>query len=157
MEKNLKNIKLIVLDVDGTLTDGKIYYGAEGEIMKAFNVKDGFAISDTRKMIKYAIITGLATQIVDHRAKRLGIDIVYQGIENKYKILKEIMENHNLKKEEVAYIGDGINDLSVLPLVHYFGAPKNSNCEVLDYADFVSDYDGGSGAVYQFVKKILIE
>ena len=104
-------IKLILLDVDGTLTDGGIYRDNNGEEFKKFNVKDGYVIINARKLgIDFGIITGRKSELVRIRAEELKIKYLYQGISEKVPILEELMESHNLKKEEIAYMGDDLND-----------------------------------------------
>jgi len=156
LKERAKKIKLIVLDVDGTLTDGNIYHGNNGEELKSFNVKDGFAIVQaTLSGIKFAIITGRNSKIVEKRAKELKIEEIHQGIENKVKKLNEIMERHNILKEETAYIGDDINDLRAMNLVGLKGAPFDAVQEIKETADFISTACGGKGAVREFVEYIL--
>lgn len=149
-------IKLIVLDVDGTLTDGKLYISNSGEVMKAFNVKDGLAISKAISLgKKIAIITGKTSNIVSIRAKELGITEVYQGIKDKVKILNEILKKYNLTYDNVAYMGDDLIDLEVMKLCKLAGAPKDSVDEILEISDFISNKNGGEGAVREFIEYIL--
>lgn len=149
-------IKLIVLDVDGTLTDGKLYISNSGEEMKAFNVKDGLAISKAISLgKKIAIITGKTSNIVSIRAKELGITEVYQGIKDKVKILNEILKKYNLTYDNVAYMGDDLIDLEVMKLCKLAGAPKDSVDEILEISDFISNKNGGEGAVREFIEYIL--
>jgi 3-deoxy-D-manno-octulosonate 8-phosphate phosphatase (KDO 8-P phosphatase) len=109
-------IELIVLDVDGTLTDGKITYTNSGEEVKSFDVADGLAIAVwTKKFGKKAgIITGRNSLIVEKRAKELGITYLYQGIKNKQEVLENILEKENLSWSQVAAIGDDLNDYNML-------------------------------------------
>ena len=108
-------IKMLVMDVDGTLTDGKIYIGENGEIMKAFNVKDGYGIVSARKQgIVPVIITGRQSKIVEERVKELSIEELYQGISNKICVLKEVADKCGVSLDEVVYIGDDLNDLACI-------------------------------------------
>lgn len=151
-------IKLIVLDVDGTLTDGKLYIDNNGNEMKAFNVKDGLAIAQAIKYgIKVAIITGKTSKIVEQRAMELGIQEVRQGIKNKVLELKEILDKYSLTFDNVAYMGDDLLDLKVMELCRISGAPKDSVQEVLNICDFISTKNGGEGAVREFIEMILKE
>ena len=149
-------IKLILLDVDGTLTDGRIYRDNNGEEFKKFNVKDGYIIINARKLgIDFGIITGRKSELVRIRAEELKIKYLYQGISEKVPILEELMESYNLKKEEIAYMGDDLNDLGIMKKVGLKGAPQDAVSEVKDIADFVSSKKDEEGAVREFVEFIL--
>ena len=149
-------IKLVLLDVDGTLTDGGIYRGNNGEELKRFNVKDGYAIVNAQKLgIEFGIITGRKSELVEIRSNELKIKYLYQGISEKTVILKEIMQKTGLKKEEIAYMGDDLNDILIMKQSGLTGAPKDAANEVVQIADFVSEKNGGSGAVREFVEYIL--
>lgn len=149
-------IKLVLLDVDGTLTDGGIYRGNNGEELKRFNVKDGYVIVNAQKLgIEFGIITGRKSELVEIRSNELKIKYLYQGISEKTVILKEIMQKTELKKEEIAYMGDDLNDILIMKQSGLTGAPKDAADEVIQIADFVSGKNGGSGAVREFVEYIL--
>ena len=149
-------IKLVLLDVDGTLTDGGIYRGNNGEELKRFNVKDGYAIVNAQKLgIEFGIIIGRKTELVELRAKELKIKYLYQGISEKIVILEEIMKKDGLSKVEIAYMGDDLNDLLIMKQVGLSGTPKDAVDEVIQVADFVSKKNGGSGAVREFIEHIL--
>lgn len=149
-------IKLVLLDVDGTLTDGGIYRGNNGEELKRFNVKDGYAIVNAQKLgIEFGIITGRKSELVEIRAKELKIKYLYQGISEKTVILEEIMKKDGSSKEEIAYMGDDLNDLLIMKQVGLSGTPKDAVDEVIQVADFVSKKNGGSGAVREFIEHIL--
>ncbi len=149
-------IKLVLLDVDGTLTDGGIYRGNNGEELKRFNVKDGYAIVNAQKLgIEFGIITGRKSELVEIRAKELKIKYLYQGISEKTVILEEIMKKDGLSKEEIAYMGDDLNDFLIMKQVGLSGTPKDAVDEVIQVADFVSKRNGGSGAVREFIEHIL--
>lgn len=149
-------IKLVLLDVDGTLTDGGIYRGNNGEELKRFNVKDGYAIVNAQKLgIEFGIITGRRSELVEIRSNELKIKYLYQGISEKTVILEEIMQKTGLKKEEIAYMGDDLNDILIMKQSGLTGTPKDATDEVIQIADFVSEKNGGSGAVREFVEYIL--
>ena len=149
-------IKLVLLDVDGTLTDGGIYRGNNGEELKRFNVKDGYAIVNAQKLgIEFGIITGRKSELVEIRAKELKIKYLYQGISEKTVVLEEIIKKDGLLKEEIAYMGDDLNDLLIMKQVGLSGTPKDAVDEVIQVADFVSKKNGGSGAVREFIEHIL--
>lgn len=150
------DIKLIILDVDGTLTDGKIYYNDQGEEIKAFNVKDGMGIGQAIKNgINIAIITGRNSKIVERRAKELGIKYIYQGIKNKIECLDEILEELKIKEENVMYIGDDINDIEILNSVKYRACPYDAVEEVKSVCEIISKYKGGEGAVRDIIEVVL--
>lgn len=158
MKELAKNIKLIILDVDGTLTDGSIVIGNNGEELKSFSVKDGFAIVQAGLCgIKFAIITGRSSKIVEKRALELKIDEVHQGIKNKVAKLKEIMDKYGILESETAYMGDDVNDLMAMKMVGFKGAPFDAVQEIKEAADFISTAPGGKGAVREFVELILRE
>lgn len=152
------DLKLIVLDVDGTLTDGKIYYDNCGNEMKAFNVKDGMAISQAIKSgINVAIITGRKSRIVDLRGKELGIKYIYQGVESKVDALEEILNNLEFNLDETIYIGDDINDIEVMKRVKYCACPIDAANEVKEISNIISSKEGGNGAVREIIEIILKE
>ncbi|WP_182430597.1 3-deoxy-D-manno-octulosonate 8-phosphate phosphatase [Clostridium sp. OM02-18AC] len=150
-------VKYLVMDVDGTLTDGKIYMGEHGEICKAFDVKDGCGIHELAipNGIKPVIITGRISDIVSRRCQELEIELVYQGVKDKLKKLKSTISDLS----QVAYIGDDINDLPCMMEVKknggVVGCPQDSVKEILNISDFVSSYKGGNGAVREFIEWIL--
>ena len=149
-------IKLVLLDVDGTLTDGGIYRGINGEEIKRFNVKDWYVFVNAQKLgIEFGIITGRKSELVEIRSNELKIKYLYQGISEKTVILEEIMQKTGLKKEEIAYMGDDLNDILIMKQSGLTGAPKDATDEVIQIADFVSEKNGGSGAVREFVEYIL--
>ena len=123
----MNEIKLIVLDVDGVLTDGKLYIGNDGEEYKSFHTQDGMGISLARYAgIKFAIITGRTSMAVSKRAEELKIDFVYQGISEKIKALDELREKTGIQLNEICYVGDDINDLPILKIVGFPAAPNNA-------------------------------
>lgn len=148
-------IKLLIMDVDGTLTDGKIYMSDNGEIMKAFSIKDGYMISRLKDHeIIPVILTGRTSKIVQNRAEELKIHQVYQGISNKSDFLTKIMEDNKVCKENVAYIGDDDNDIECMKKCGLVGCPKDASKSVISIANFVSSNSGGSGAVRDFIEYI---
>ena len=149
-------IKMLVMDVDGTLTDGKIYIGENGEVMKAFNVKDGYGIVMAKKQgILPVIITGRKSKIVKERAKELGIEELYQGIEDKVEVLKEVAERKKILLEEIAYIGDDLNDLDCIKICGLTAAPNDAVCDVVKFVNYTCKCNGGNGAVREFIDYIL--
>lgn len=152
------NIKMLVMDVDGTLTDGTIYISPSGEAMKAFNVKDGYGIVQARrKGIIPVIITGRKSQIVEERAKELKITELYQGIEDKLAQLKKVAGKYGVSSEQIAYIGDDLNDLECVEFCGLTGCPADAVEEIQRKVHYVCSHDGGKGAVREFLDKILLD
>lgn len=150
-------IKILVLDVDGTLTDGKIYMGADGEVFKAFDIKDGCGIHDIlpKYNIVPVVITGRSSEIVKNRCKELNIKHLYQGIRDKKKKICDIVESMDYSLENVAYMGDDIIDLEAMSICGVSGAPADASESVIKVADFVSKYTGGNGAVRDFIEWLV--
>lgn len=150
-------IKLICFDVDGTLTDGKIYMGAQGECMKAFHVKDGYAINHLLPLhdILPVIITGRKSEIVKVRCEELHIRHIYQGVTDKTKVFADLLEHLNIGAEATAYFGDDLNDLDTMKLCGIVGCPADACKEILEIADFISPYKGGEGAARSFIEWLL--
>lgn len=145
------------MDVDGTLTDGKIYMSNTGELYKVFDIKDGCGIHDIalRSGLTPIIITGRSSDIVLNRCRELGIKEIYQGVHNKFETLLCCTSDLST----VAYIGDDINDLSCMKPIKAAGGivacPKNAVTEVLEIADYISTYNGGDGAVREFIEWLI--
>jgi len=151
-------IELIVLDVDGTLTDGKIYYSNSGEEIKAFNIKDGLMIASWNRLgKKSAIITGRVSKIVEKRAKELGITYVIQGSKNKEEALKEIIKKENIDFSNVAVIGDDMNDYAMMKLVKKSFAPVDANPFIYDFVSYPLTKKGGEGVVAEMIEILLKE
>ncbi|DAB28262.1 MAG: 3-deoxy-D-manno-octulosonate 8-phosphate phosphatase [Sulfurimonas sp. RIFOXYD12_FULL_33_39] len=151
-------IKLIVLDVDGCLTDGKIIYSSTGEETKNFNVKDGLAISSWVKMGRHvAIITGRNSKIVEKRAKELGIKFLFQGVKEKEKVLNELIDSLEIKYHEVAAIGDDLNDYKMLSKVGRSFTPKDGVKEIRELVNTTLTCNGGEAAVREMIDIIVDE
>lgn len=152
----MMDIKLLVMDVDGTLTDGKIYMSANGELMKSFNIKDGYAIARLRDYgIEPVIITGRSSEIVKQRCAELKIKELHQGIENKSYKLREVCEKQRVELSKVAYIGDDLNDLSCMKICGYSACPSDAMKQVKDSVNYVCLAKGGDGAVREFIDHII--
>lgn len=147
------SIKLLVMDVDGTLTDGRIYISAQGEVMKAFDVRDGYAIVQILPHlgITPVIITGRSSAIVAQRAKELKITELYQGVADKLTKLKDVAAKFGITAHEVAYIGDDLNDLDCIRHCGCTACPVDAAPEVLEAVDYICKHDGGRGAVREFI------
>ncbi|WP_457746264.1 KdsC family phosphatase [Sulfurimonas sp.] len=151
-------IKLIVLDVDGCLTDGSIIYTSTSTEIKNFNVKDGLGISTWIKLGHHvAIITGRNSFIVQRRADELGIKHLYQGIKDKDRVLKEIIASLSLELYEVAAIGDDLNDYNMLSIVGRSFTPNNGVKDIREAVDTVLQNSGGNGAVREMIDIIVQE
>ena len=145
-------IKLLAMDVDGTLTDGRIYMGPDGEVMKAFDVKDGYGIVQFKKAGGIpVIITVRKARIVEQRCKELGIIEIYQGVDNKLQCLQSIMKRYGINKEDVAYIGDDISDLECLKYVGLSACPADAVKTVHSCVGYICNCTGGRGAVREFI------
>lgn len=161
----MARIKALFLDVDGTLTDGKIYIGNDGELFKAFDVKDGCGIHDI--LPKYdiipVIITARTSKILEHRCKELNIEHFYQGCRGKREKMIDVAKELHLRInkdgiiEDAAYMGDDILDLQCMEIAGVKGCPKDAVGEVINVCDFVSRYNGGNGAVREFIEWLTRE
>lgn len=152
-------IELVILDVDGTLTDGKITYTSKNEELKSFDVKDGLAIAVWTKFFnkKVAIITGRESSIVEQRAKELGIKYLYQNVHKKTQVIEQILEQENLSWEQVAAIGDDLNDYGMLKKAAFSFCPNDASSYIKDIANHICENRGGSGAVREMFEYIFKE
>lgn len=152
------SIELIVLDVDGTLTDSRITYSENGDEIKSFNVKDGLAIASWRKLGKQvAIITGRSSKIVARRAEELRIEHFYQGVHNKKEVLESLLEKLELSMENVAAIGDDLNDLMMLRAAAVSFVPRDASSYVDREADIILSRKGGDGAVREMIEYLIVK
>lgn len=153
----MKDIKILAMDVDGTLTDGRIYMGNNGEVMKCFDAKDGYAIHNIlpKYQIIPVIITGRISDIVANRCKELEIEEYIQGSKNKVADFVGVMKKLEVSWEEVAYIGDDLNDLEIMKLAGVRGCPADAVSDIISISDFVSSRNGGKGAVREFIEWIV--
>ena len=151
-------IKLIVLDVDGVLTDGRLYIGSDGNEYKAFHTQDGMGISLAKQAgIKTAIITGRKSKAVRKRAEELSFDYVFEGIHDKLETLQKIIDEIGIGFEEVCYMGDDLNDIPILTKVGWPCAPKNAIDFVKNQVAFVAESNGGDGAVREMIDSLLLQ
>ena len=154
--EKIKPIKLLILDVDGVLTDGKIIYNDRGEEIKAFNVRDGHGLKLLmRAGIGIALITGRKSKVVLHRARDLGIKNVYQRVTNKIEVYEKILKGKKLKDENVGFVGDDLVDIPVLKRVGFSAAVGDAIPEVREVADYVASKKGGEGAVREICELLL--
>lgn len=156
MNEKLKHIELLLLDVDGVMTDGRIIWDANGTEIKFFNVKDGHGIKLIQRAgIQVGIITGRTSPVVDLRAKELGIDILYQGALRKLDSYNDIKQRTGLSDHQIAYMGDDVIDVPVMRRVAFSAAPADALAEVQDVADYVAKARGGWGAVRELCDLLL--
>ncbi len=150
------NVQLIVLDVDGVMSDGHIAYSSSGEEWKSFYAQDGLGLSIARNLgIKLAIITGRTSSIVQRRGEELGFSHIIMGCSNKTEALLSICKEENISLRDVAYMGDDLNDLAVMSAVGVPVAPANACLEIKKIAGFVSSRSGGHGAVREAIEYIV--
>ncbi|WP_298590911.1 HAD family hydrolase [uncultured Selenomonas sp.] len=151
-----RRVRFIIFDVDGVLTDGGIYTGESGELLKPFHVRDGLGICQWQNEgLGTAIITGRDSAIVSRRAAELKIQDVYLGYADKRSAYADIKERHALRDEEIAYVGDDLIDLAVMAQVGFPAAPADAAAEVQRLACLVSGKPGGKGAVREIIEFVL--
>ena len=153
---SLQKIKLLALDVDGVLTDGSIYISPTGEVFKGFNAKDGMGISCAlRSGLQIAVITGRQSPIVERRCEELGITLLQQGVKDKRLALQQMAQKLGLVREEIAYMGDDLNDIPAFKASGLNLVPADAAIEVMAVADIITKASGGRGAVREAITMIL--
>ena len=153
---SLQKIKLLALDVDGVLTDGSIYISPAGEVFKGFNAKDGMGISCAlRSGLQIAVITGRQSPIVERRCEELGITLLQQGVKDKRLALQQMAQKLSLVREEIAYMGDDLNDIPAFKASGLNLVPADAAIEVMAVADIITKASGGRGAVREAITMIL--
>lgn len=156
MKERLGKIKLLLMDVDGVLTDGRIIIDANGIESKFFNVKDGHGIKMVQRAgVEVGIISGRESQVVDKRAAELGITRIYQKAHDKLIPYREILAKTGFVDHEVAYIGDDVIDIPVFRRVGFAAAPADAISDVLPHVHFVTNNPGGWGAVREICDLLL--
>nr|WP_040657210.1 HAD-IIIA family hydrolase [Orenia marismortui] len=156
LKDKAEKIKLFITDVDGVLTDGRIVLGNNGEEFKFFHVHDGKGIQLAHEAgIKTAIITGRESKLVQRRADELSIQEVHQNIKDKIKVFNSILEKYQVSEDEVAYIGDDVNDLEILKRVGLSFTPANGVDKVKEAVDYITTKEGGQGAVREAIELLL--
>ena len=160
MESNVKSkckkIKMVLSDVDGVLTDGGMYYTDEGDIMKKFHVRDGMGVTLLRKkQIQTILITKEKTKIVKEWAKRMKIEKLYDGVLDKKKISALICKKYQLSLNEIAYIGDDVNDIELLKIVGLSAVPNDAIMKAKKVSHYVCKSSGGKAAFREFADLIL--
>jgi 3-deoxy-D-manno-octulosonate 8-phosphate phosphatase (KDO 8-P phosphatase) len=156
IKEKLEKIKLLILDVDGVMTDGRIIMDNQGREIKNFNVRDGHGIKLLQRYgIKVAILTGRQSKVVEYRAKDLEIEDVYQKVFNKKEIFQKILKKHKLSADEAAFMGDDIIDIPVLKSVGFSAAVADAVDVVKKSVDYITGHKGGQGAVREICEMIL--
>jgi 3-deoxy-D-manno-octulosonate 8-phosphate phosphatase (KDO 8-P phosphatase) len=154
---NCKDIKIVLFDVDGVMTDGSIYINEQGEFFKSFNVKDGLAIELLRSHnVLTGIISGKSSPALNKRCQQLGFDEIMMGCKNKLPALLNICSKYNTSFSQVAFLGDDVLDI---PIFEKFGlavAPSDAHSLAIEYADWVTELKGGQGMVREFTDSFLV-
>ena len=151
------SIRAIVMDVDGTLTDGGIYLDDRGNEFKKFDVKDGYAIHDILSSMNIIpiILTGRKSEIVKRRSQELGIQYVIQGSKNKIEDMKDILSKLSISLEDTVYIGDDLNDLECMKMVGISACPNDAVDEIKKICKYIAKKNAGSGAVREIVEWVM--
>ena len=154
--KKLKNIEFLILDVDGVLTDGGLWYSNKGDISKRFDVKDGLGINLIQELgIEIVLISGGEGASTEKRASQLGIENCFFDVKDKYQKLKDFQKDKDIPIAKCAYVGDDINDIVVRPLVSLLFTPLNASDSLKSISDFRLQNAGGNGAVRELAERIL--
>jgi len=155
LKSKCKRIKVVLTDVDGVLTDGGMYYSHKGDVLKRFHVRDGMGVTLLRRnSIQTIIVTKEKNQIIRQWAKKMKIR-VFDGVLTKEKILQKITTQLQVKNEEIAYIGDDVNDIGLLKIVGLSAVPSDGIKKVKEICDFICEKNGGHGAFREMVDLIL--
>lgn len=156
IKEKVKNLKLLILDVDGVLTDGRLFFDKEGNEYKCFHSRDGHGIKLLRQTgVEIAVISGRQSESVALRMKMLGIEYVYQGYENKRSAFSDILEKTGVKPANTAYVGDDVLDLPIMTKAGLSIAVSDANFAVKECADWCTSLPGGQGAVREICDLIL--
>ena len=157
-DPDTKKIKMFLTDCDGCLTDGGMYYSENGDELKKFNTKDGMGLSNIRnKGVVTGIITGENTKIVERRAEKLHINELHQGVTDKLSLVRELAKKYHVSLEEVAYVGDDVNDIPVMEQVGFPCTVNDANSKVKELATYISSYNGGDGAIRDIIEHLFKE
>ena len=154
--ERLLNINLIVLDLDGVLTNGKILLNTDGEWLRQMDVKDGYAIQLAKKSgFEVAVVSGSFSSQAEQRLKKLGVDIFIQGASRKSEDLLHLMQQLSLKNENILYVGDDIPDIDAFYLAGVKACQADAVHEIKETADFISSKNGGDGCVREIIEKVM--
>jgi 3-deoxy-D-manno-octulosonate 8-phosphate phosphatase (KDO 8-P phosphatase) len=155
-KEKLMPIKCFIFDYDGVLTDGTVYPSADGDMMRAANVKDGYALQlAVKKGYRIAIISGGQSKSMEKRMKALKITDVYLGVHNKKEVYDDFVKKYGLKTEEILYMGDDIPDYQLLKTVGVATCPSDAAEEILEIVDYISHKPGGKGAVRDILRQVM--
>jgi YrbI family 3-deoxy-D-manno-octulosonate 8-phosphate phosphatase len=152
-----RKIKLVLTDNDGVLTDTGVYYSERGEEFKRFSIRDGMGVERLRDLfnIETGIITGELSGSIKKRAEKLKITELFLGIKEKHLLLNEVLQRNNLKPENVAFIGDDVNDIELMKLVGLTASPSDGMVDVKNIVDYICTHKGGNGAFREFAELII--
>ncbi len=154
--EKLKKIKMVIMDVDGVLTDGGLYYSSDGLIIKKFNVKDGMgAVLLKQKGIICGIISTDVSPIITRRGERLKLDFTYIGIWNKKQKMLDLCDEYGIEAENVAFIGDDVNDLEIISSVGVSACPADAVDDIMERAEYICKRKGGDGAFRELAELVL--
>lgn len=155
LRDRVKKLKLLIMDIDGVLTDGKLYYTEHGETIKVFNVLDGIGIKLLQRMgLNLAVISGRNSNPLITRLKELGVEEIYAGSYKKMEIYESIKEKFSLKDEEIGFVGDDVVDVEVMKRVGFPVAVRNAVNEVKEVAVYITQRGGGEGAIREIAELI---
>lgn len=153
-----RKIRILVIDVDGTMTDSGIYYDDSGNELKKFSTRDAAGFFAAHELgIKTMIVTGRECEATARRMKELKVDYLCQNIKDKVGYINEFMKKNHYQRNEIGYIGDDLNDLAAMRLVGFVACPADSCQEVIEMADYISGFNGGCGVVRDVIEHILRE
>lgn len=159
IKRRAQRIKLVLTDNDGVLTDNGVYYSDDGEVLKRFSIRDGMGVERLRDYgVETGIISGELSGSIKKRAEKLGIQYLYLGVKNKAVKLAEILAETGFKPEEIAYIGDDYNDLSLIDLINPHGltaAPNDAMPKIIETVFYRCNLNGGQGAFREFAEWLL--
>lgn len=157
IRKKAADIRWVITDCDGVLTDGGVYYGPQGEMMKRFSIRDGMGVERLRKLlnIETAIVTGEQSLSLRHRAEKLKIEELYLFVKNKRKCLEEFMVKHSVENKHIAYIGDDFNDEEVLNMAGLSACPGDALEPIKTMSDYICFAKGGHGAFRELAELII--
>ena len=157
LRSKIEKIKIVVTDNDGVLTDTGVYFSANGEELKRFSIRDGMGVERLRKHsnIETVIVTGEISGSVKTRAEKLKITEYYLGVDDKFKVIEEIKRKNHIEEENIAFIGDDVNDYSIMNVVGFRGTPADGTVFIKNIADYICTNKSGNGAFREFAELII--
>lgn len=154
----VRHLKWLIIDVDGTMTDGGVYYDENGNELKKFNTKDAAGIFAAHQAgINLVVLTGRSCKATEKRMRELKIKYLFQNVKDKEQFVLDFMKKYEIRKDEIGYVGDDLNDYLPMQLTGYIACPADSCMEIRKIADYISGVDGGDGAVRDIIARILQE